>query len=128
MYDAQILQILGLAYLVIGVGMLFNPRYYRHMVGGFRENRAIAFMGGLMALIMGLAIIVFHNVWVPSVAVLVTALGWLSLVKGVALLVFPDFQQKIMEKMLSSETSIRSYGTFVIILGSVVSYIGLYMF
>jgi hypothetical protein len=39
--------------------------------------------------IIGLLIVVSHNIWVKDYRVVITIFGWLSLVKGIAYMAFP---------------------------------------
>jgi len=45
---------------------------------------------GIMNLIIGLAIVVGHNVWDGSWRVVITVVGYLTLLKGIVLLAWPD--------------------------------------
>ena len=53
------------------------------------KNTAALYLGGIMAVVAGLLIVTFHNIWEPSWIVVITVFGWLSLLKGLMLLTFP---------------------------------------
>ena len=56
-------QILGPMYVIVAVGLLLNPPAYQRIFEEFFESPALAFVGGVIALIFGLAILAFHRAW-----------------------------------------------------------------
>lgn len=54
----------------------------------FERSKLLAIVSGAMALLLGLALVVLHNVWEMNWRVLITLLGWISIVKGCARLFF----------------------------------------
>ena len=84
-----IAKILGLVYLAVGLGMIFSPGYYREKFEEMVKNASFMYLGGLLALVVGFLVITYHNIWENSWVVLVTIIGWLALLKGLLLLIFP---------------------------------------
>jgi len=86
-------RLMGPILLVIGIGMAFGLMMegagYSNVLKEFIANRALIFLTGVLALLAGVAIVNVHNVWVPDWRVIVTVLGWLLVLRGVMLLVFP---------------------------------------
>src|SRR5260370_38753266 len=53
-------------------------------------NSGLLLIAGLFALVAGLAMVIGHNRWSGGVlTVVVTVLGWLTLIKGVAIVAAP---------------------------------------
>ena len=117
-------QILGLVYLVIGVGVIFNSGYYHDMMKDFLKSPAILYLGGVMALLVGFLIVTYHNVWEQSWVVIITIIGWIALVKGVVLLVFPELALSSSKSFLKTKEAFAKYGIFVLALGAILSYYG----
>ena len=44
---------------------------------------------GIFALIIGLLVVLSHNVWEADYRVVITIIGWLALIKGIAYLTLP---------------------------------------
>lgn len=82
------------------------------------------FLGGMMALIIGFLIATYHNVWEMRWEVIITLLGWGSLVKGLMLLLAPQDMMKIMKIFLKIKHILTVGGIFVIVLGCVLGYFG----
>ena len=57
-----------------------------------------------MALIVGLPVIILHNVWNFNVLGLVTLLGWLSVSKGVIRLAKPSYVARLQQKFTTTAT------------------------
>ena len=89
----SIARLMGPILLVIGIGMAFGLMMegadYSNLIREFIANRALIFLTGILALVAGVAIVNAHNVWVQDWRVIITILGWLLVLRGVMLLVFP---------------------------------------
>ena len=95
MTDAQIFQILGITYFVVGAGMLVNPGFYKKLLTNFTENPPAIYMGGLVALLIGCLLVIFHNKWPTNWSVIITIFGWAALIKGMFLIVLPKVSIKV---------------------------------
>ncbi len=58
------------------------------------ENRPFALMYGFLSLMLGLASVIVHNVWMLGWPTVVTLFGWACLVKGILVLAYPEISQK----------------------------------
>ena len=54
------------------------------------DNRAFVISTGYITLIMGLVTVIVHNIWVASWEVVITVLGWSTLIKGIMKVGFPE--------------------------------------
>jgi len=91
-------------YLVIACGaMLVRRKRILVMMEQMIENSGLTLFMAIMTTIMGLLLVLSHNVWVLNWRLLVTLIAWLSLAKGVVWLYFPEKLRKISEKMVESK-------------------------
>ncbi|MCK9614886.1 MAG: hypothetical protein M0R48_05200 [Candidatus Omnitrophica bacterium] len=88
-------RLLGPFIVLISISLLINLKTYRQIVEGFLENTALIYVTGLITFVAGLAIVIFHNLWVVDWRVIITVFGWITLIKGVWLTVFPANAVKI---------------------------------
>ncbi|MFH1441280.1 MAG: hypothetical protein ABIH18_04485 [Candidatus Omnitrophota bacterium] len=88
-------KLLGSYFIIIGIGILFNLKTYQKLVEDFFKNYALIYLGGLMALIFGLLTVLFHNVWAADWVVIITIFGWMGIIKGIWLIVFPNAAAKM---------------------------------
>ena len=117
MTDAQIFQLLGIVYFVIGIGIVINRDYYLRMFDGFIENSAVMYLGGCMSLIVGFLLVTFHNEWTASWSVIITIIGWLALIKGFCLFLVPKLFIRMIRAMKEKPKLITYHTLFVIVLG-----------
>lgn len=92
----------GIYILILALLMLLRPNSFRNMVQQMISSPATMGVVAILTTISGLILVLFHNIWVMDWSVLVTLLCWLTLVKGVAQLFFPEkiaaFSGRILEK------------------------------
>ena len=84
-------KILGLYFVAIGLAFLINPDRFKKLYQQVANDANFLFMGAIMAVLIGAVIVSVHNYWVLGWPVIITILGWWSLIKGFALLIYPDF-------------------------------------
>ena len=82
-------RIIGPAMVIPAIGIFLNFNTYQAMIGEFSKSPSLCYLGGFMALLMGLITLQFHNKWEAGWSVVITILGWIALIKGVALIMFP---------------------------------------
>jgi hypothetical protein len=105
-----IARLMGPALLVIGIGIVFGLMMegpgYSSLMKEFIADRAVIFLTGILALLAGLAIVNAHNLWVPDWRVIVTVLGWLLVLRGIMLLVFPLTVQVFVDRIAASQAGV----------------------
>jgi hypothetical protein len=121
-------RLMGPILLVIGIGMacglMMEGAGYSNVLKEFIANRALIFLTGILALLAGVAIINVHNVWVPDWRVIVTALGWLLVLRGIMLLVFPLTVQVFGDRVATSEAGVTAGAALTFVLGAVLCIMG----
>lgn len=117
MSDAQIFQLIGIAYAAVGLGGLINKNTYNRLIEGFVDSPALLFVTGILALVMGFVLVAFHNVWVMGWTVIITLFGWIALIKGVMILVFPGFYNYLSRKMKMRASFMYAYAASVLLIG-----------
>jgi len=109
--------LLGPIYIVIGLGMLLDPEHYRRTAEEFLKSPALLYIGGAMALSIGLSILYFQNSWAGGWPVIITAIGWLATLKGAHLLVFPGRNRALWGPFISAAPRLRLVSLPAIALG-----------
>jgi len=83
-------ELLGVIFGVIGLAMLVNRPMMREALREMVENRGVLLVTALVTLVLGLLVVLTHNVWNGGLlVVLVTLFGWAMTVKGALLMLFP---------------------------------------
>ncbi len=92
----------------------------------FCKNAALLFYGGLSALVIGVVIILTHNVWVANWTVIITIIGWAGLIKGIWIIVFPNTVSKFMQAYQKNENLLMVHSIGVLIFGAVLTFFGFF--
>jgi len=112
-----IARIIGPFFVIVGLGFLFNLKNFQKVMEDFAKNSALIYMGGVMALFFGLLIVQFYNVWKLQWPLIITILGWMSLIKGVVLIVFPKAMTKWTESYQKNTVPIIVHLVIALALG-----------
>jgi len=96
------------------------------MIGEMQTSKHVSIFGGMIALLLGLLVVIYHNVWSGEYwQILITILGWLTLLKGIIHLVFPGWPIKLAGKMKRSGMSF--WLVVVLVIGAYLAYVGFWM-
>jgi len=68
------------------------------------DNKSFVISTGYISLLMGLATVVLHNIWVPDWRIAITLLGWSTLIKGILKIGFPELIHKQAQRFKSQQT------------------------
>lgn len=113
----------GIYLIVIGLPFIFNFQNLKPIINEFISSRPCMLLGAIVALILGIILILIHNIWTLDWRLLITLLAWLTFIKGVTRFYFPAFSTK-MGNSLQSETSYRVMGLICLVLGIFLLYCG----
>ena len=76
-------------YLIIFFLILsLNPKRIKQTFDDLKDQKFLI-ISALIAIIIGLLNIVFHNIWEPNYKIIITLIGWFSLFIGLALFILP---------------------------------------
>jgi len=120
-----IAKMLAIAYLSFGVGLLFNTSFYKKGIEELLDNAGYMILGGLYAIIGGLLIIEFHNIWVKNWTVVITLIGWIALAKGILILSFPK-AMVFFKPMFQYDNLYKYLAPLVLLFGLVFAYFGFF--
>jgi len=84
-------KILAIVYISAGIAVLGKRITFNKIIEDFKNSQALTFVSGFMTVVIGVLLVQYHNIWEKNWTVLITVIGWISLVKGVMLIAFPQF-------------------------------------
>jgi len=93
-------RLIGPVMLVAAVGMLLNSASHRAMSLAFLDSPPLIYLSGVLAMVAGLAIVLYHNVWVADWRVIVTLFGWAGAIGGAARMLFLGSTKTVGETLL----------------------------
>lgn len=115
-----IAKLIGPIYLAVGLGIFFSKEYYLKVYKDLENETLAVFMGGIASLVIGILILINHNIWDSFLASMVTLIGWLALLKGIMLLIFPRTVNRLGDKI--AESGIMKFvAFFAMVLGLYIS-------
>jgi len=120
-----VVQLTGPVLLAMGAGFLLNPKMYAKVYSGFSKNPFSVLIAGMLSMVMGLLIVMNHNLWSTPLEVIVSILGWGALVKGAAFMVIPPFYEK-MGKIFLNKPFYTVVSLISIVLGGYLSWVGFF--
>ena len=92
------------------------------MIAASKDETHIMFTG-MLNLIIGLPVIILHNIWTFDVLGFVTFIGWNSVLKGVVRIAFPSF---VVKKMESNNSESKVWLIIAVLIGAGLMYCGYY--
>jgi uncharacterized membrane protein len=113
-------RILALIYLSAGIAVFCGRITFAKIIEDFKNSQGLTYISGFMTLVLGVILVTYHNIWVKNWTVLITIVAWISLFKGIMLIIFPQ--------SISSFKNIyknnRLWGIVMVALGILFSYFG----
>jgi hypothetical protein len=81
-------KLIGPLMLAMAACMIGNPRGFRAVVDDFTRSAALFFLSGVLTLVAGLAILHAHNLWILDWRLIITIVGWIAVLGGLARMLF----------------------------------------
>ena len=118
-------KLMGPVFVAMGVGMLLNAPIFRILAEQFLSSYALIFLAGLITLTAGIALVLAHNVWVGDWRLIITLIGWLSVIGGMFRIIAPNLVVRIGGAVIGhAGESFVVAGFVLLVLGGVLSYFG----
>lgn len=95
-------QVIGIYLILICLAMLLQHHRFKKIMTEIIGHPASMFICSATNIIFAVVILVPHDLWVANWHVLITIIGWLTLIKGVAGLYFPDKYAEICKKFMAT--------------------------
>jgi len=84
-------------YLIIFFTILsFNPKRILQLLKDLQDQKFVILIS-FIAIIIGLLNILTHNIWESDWRLIITLIGWVSLIIGLSLFIFPARTSKFLE-------------------------------
>lgn len=114
--------LMGPLLFAMGVAMLLNRSLFPEMAAELERSYIVIFISGLLSLLAGVAIIRVHNVWSGGWPVIVTVVGWLAIVGGLARMWFPQMAAPIAVSFGTRPAALVVAGLALLGIGAFLSY------
>ncbi len=118
-------RLIGLFLLVASLSMFLDRDSVIEMTTALIDDRALLLIVGLIALGIGLAIVIGHNIWSGGLfPIVITIFGWSQLLRGLALLFLPAETQVAFFQVMRLEDFFYVYAGIPLVIGAYLTYAG----
>jgi hypothetical protein len=114
----------GLGLVLLSLALLFNLERYLHMIRQVEGDDLTILVAGSVALILGVVQVAGYNVWTLDYRGLLTLLGWVSLVKGIAILFVPGYLARF-ATIVAQRNRYGAVAVIFLLIGIYLLYVGL---
>lgn len=122
MISNYLAEILGISIAIISLSLLIREKNIKIVFNAILNDTGL-FISGAISLVVGIAIILAHNLWVKDWRVIITIIGWMALLKGLVRLFMPEKCEAMLKKCENSP--FLPYGLVVaVFIGLILTYFG----
>lgn len=109
--------ILGWYLVIISLFLICRRENVLGSMNNIIAQPGLLLVVAFITLIIGLLMVLSHNVWVLGWPVLVTLFGWIALLSGLIRLFFPEIVHRIWGKMIIKPELFTGFGVVFFIIG-----------
>jgi len=106
---------LGIYLLIVSLSMLFNHRVFFNTFQLWSEQPPTITLTAFISIVLGILMVLVHNVWVLDWRIVITIISWLILIKGIIRLNFPHAVPRTMEYFHQHKTGYYSLAVFCLL-------------
>jgi len=118
-------RLIGIYSLVVALSLTVHKAAVITLVGELVQSPPILLLGGLIALLAGLAMVLAHNIWAGGVtAFLITLIGWLLLARGLLMVFISPSGALAVYEALRFAQLFPGYVSILFLLGGVLTAAG----
>jgi hypothetical protein len=119
-YLARLFGVFG---VLMCAALVARPKDSINTIQSMTANPGLILVSGIFTMAAGAAIVIGHNLWSGgALTVIVTALGWVTLVKGFALMAAPPAMLATAYRLLGYPQSSRLVMTIALVLSAWLTY------
>ena len=115
-------QAIGLYLILLGLSALVAPGRWRQVFDEFAASAALPLVTGIFAFVVGAMFIHIHSILRDPFAIIITAFGWVVLIKGALLIVVPHLLVRTGQWVLNY---IRIWAALMLVFGILLALAGL---
>lgn len=117
-------QVMGPTLALLGLGMLFNQKYYGKIFRTIGSEDFDMFLTPMILISLGVVLIMKHFLWGSLAEVFVSLMGLGMLVKGAVLAILPKVYQSYVKFVFAKDSMMAFAGLIWIVLGAYLTWFG----
>ena len=115
-------RLLGPAFIVLAIATVARQASFRVVIDAYTNSPALNYVVGLLALLGGLALVLVHNVWSPDWRVLITLIGWITILRGLVTIFAPQWIAGIGSRLLANRAAFLGSAALAFAIGAVLCF------
>tara|TARA_B100000745_G_scaffold300606_1_gene255897 strand:+ start:873 stop:1385 length:513 start_codon:yes stop_codon:yes gene_type:complete len=117
-------QTIGLYLVLEGLVILTQKKFVVNVVTDMSNHKALMYVTAVMLTVLGLLVVLNHNVWESTWRVVPTIVGWAMLVKGVMLFFVPNMVMTKARRFAKNRNMAVLAGLIALAVGAYLVYVG----
>lgn len=117
-------KVVGIYLILVGLAYAVNMNSLNQAFTVMISNAPLMYIAGFFTLIIGLLMVVGHNIWEWSWRVIITIIGWIVLLKAIILIAFPHLLYSFTMAFVQNHSWAYVTIIFDIVIGIILCYFG----
>lgn len=115
-------KVIGIYLIILSISLFCGMNAFITYINSIINDMPLMFVTGFFTLIIGLLMVVSHNIWQWNWRVIITIISWITLFKGASIVLCPHFLDRA--TLLFTQNVSFAYGVtgFDFIIGVVLCY------
>ncbi len=110
-------QVFGFYLIIVGFAVIIRHEYIKELVKDFISSPAHIFIAGLFTTVLGLLLVLKHNIWQGDIVGVITIISWLTLLKGIYYMWTPHTMFKKIIRWTNTHNWYIGSGIISVVLG-----------
>ncbi len=98
MLSNYLAEVWGISIVVISLALLLKEDYLKNLFSSMKKEENLL-LWGCFTFIIGIVMVLAHNIWVKDWQIIITIFGWASLLKGLYILFLPKLTEFWIKKI-----------------------------
>ena len=109
--------VVGWYFVIFSLAILCKHQAMVAIFNDFFKNRASVFIVAVITVILGLMMVVSHNIWAAGWTLVVTVIGWFVLISGVLRMFFLEETIKMGKNFIQHALRMRLTAIIILLVG-----------
>ena len=80
---------IAIIYIVAGIAEIIGQLNFQNIVNDLSGSPSLTLITGFIATIVGLVLVLYHNLWNSNWTILITIISWMFLLGGILIIIYP---------------------------------------
>jgi len=118
-------KIIGLFFIILSIAYLINPHHCKKVMHDITASYGMSSLVGSIGIIIGLIIIINHNIWDDFHQIVISLIGWIILILGLVFVFFPKSVSHSTKSMQKKHGWVW-LNLIILIIGIFLTYLGFF--